>query len=557
MADQPISAQTMARAATHDPQFAVPARPRVRRGLVIRRYDDRLVVEGTPTRHVLRGRAATQLVPRLLPLLDGVRDHAAVAAELGVSTTTVFTVLSLLWTCGVVEEAAPDTDVSWVPGPLADYLSRIGDATEANAAWEGAADRLATARLRLTGDPRLVAALRTALSGTVPRLDAEDPSLVVVCVTPSHPLDRVLAAACWNQGTPLLHLGLSGDVVEIGPYVDRRLGPCLDCLLDPAAAPGGSTVDDLGLAAALAAADLVALLGRATRVGLPGRWRRIGLTRLAQSGRSGVSRPGCPACSTVPGEPRPAPVSARYEAAVALPPKEYADVKAHQVHYQPANVALQRGHKTWPVAPRQKIPPADLGLLPTDAGLPPAGVDGPRRVAPLDGERLALLLAVAAGWQHETPDRVWRWTASGGNIGSVVAHVLVRDLDGVPPGVYGYVPAGHELALLRPGRPAACSPDCGAPACLLFTGDLPRVASKYGAFGLRVVLLDAGCAQAAVLTVAGALGVPARPAVDLDDERLGDLLGIDLDAEPVTAVIHLGEPIRTGSHATGHGEESR
>ncbi|MGY0232124.1 tpaE [Longispora urticae] len=556
MADQPISAQTMARAATHDPQFAVPARPRVRRGLVIRRYDDRLVVEGTPTRHVLRGRAATQLVPRLLPLLDGVRDHDAVAAELGVSTTTVFTVLSLLWTCGVVEETAPDTDVSWVPGPLADYLSRIGDATEANAAWEGAAARLATARLRLTGDPRLVAALRVALAGTVPGLDADEPTLVVVCATPSHPLDGVLAAACWNEGTPLLHLGVSGDVVEIGPYVDRRLGPCLDCLLDPADAPEESTVEDLGLAAALAAADLVALLSRATRVGLPGRWRRIGLTRLAQSGRSGVSRPGCPACSTAPGEPRPAPVSARYEAAVALPPKEYADVKAHQVHYQPANMALQRGHKTWPVAPRQKIPPADLGLLSgsaAPASAPPAA---------LDPEHLALLLAVAAGWQHETPDRVWRWTASGGNIGSVVAHVLVRDLDGVPPGVYGYVPAGHELALLRAGRPAACSPDCAAPACLLFTGDLPRVASKYGAFGLRVVLLDAGCAQAAVLSVAEALGLPARPAVDLDDERLGDLLGIDLDAEPVTAVIHLGEPVRPGPDATGtvptvHGEESR
>ncbi|GIG60003.1 hypothetical protein Lfu02_43750 [Longispora fulva] len=546
MADQPISAQTMARAARHDPQFAVPARPRVRRGLVIRRHDDRLVVEGAPTRHVLRGRAATQLVPRLLPLLDGVRDHPAIAADLGVSEQTVFTVLSLLWTCGVVEEAAPPgADVSRVPGHLADYLSRIGDATEANAAWEDAAGRLAAARLRIEGDPRLVAALRTQLAGTVPDLDAAEPSLVVVCATPDNPVDRVLTSQCWSLGTPVLHVGLSGDVVEIGPYVDRRLGPCLDCLLDDADPPEESTVEDVELGAALAAADLVALLSRAARVGLPGRWRRIGLNRLAQSGRSGVSRPGCPACSAVPDEPRPTPVSARYEAAVALPPKEYADAKAHQVHYQPANVALQRGHKTWPVAPRQKIPPADLDLLTAPA-------------APLDPERLALLLAVAAGWRHETPDRVWRWTASGGNIGSVVAHVLVRDLDGVPPGVYGYVPAGHELALLRPGTPAPCSPDCTAPVCLLCTGDLPRVASKYGAFGLRVVLLDAGCAQAAVLSAADALGVRARVAVDIDDERLGDLLGIDLDAEPFTGVIHLAEPdAHHPEPSAGHQREER
>src|SRR5262245_23245446 len=107
MADDAISAVTMARAARFDPQFAVPVRPRVRRGLAVRPYPDHLVVDGTPTRHVLRGTAATQLVPRMLPLLDGVRDHDAVAAALGLPVATVFTALSLLWTCGVVEEAAP------------------------------------------------------------------------------------------------------------------------------------------------------------------------------------------------------------------------------------------------------------------------------------------------------------------------------------------------------------------------------------------------------------------------------------------------------------------
>jgi bacteriocin biosynthesis cyclodehydratase domain-containing protein len=475
-------------------------------------------------------------LPRLLPLLDGVRDHDAIAEELGVTASNVFTALSLLWTCGVVEEAAPTgIDVDWVADHLADYLSRIGDATEANAAWEGAAQRLAEARLRFAGDAAFVAAMRAELRGTFPHgEDDGEPTLVIACVTDSEPLDRALTSDCWRNGTPLLRIALHGDLVWIGPYVDRRVGPCLDCLTadEDQTSEGqttASTQDDVELAAALAAADLVALLSRAARVGLPSRWRRVSLSRLGQSPCSGATRPGCPACSTLPSdEVRPAPVSARYEAAVALPPREYADVKAHQVHYQPANVALQRGHKSWPVAPRRSLPPVDFGLLTAPSG-------------DLDDGRLALILAIAAGWQHEAKERVWRWTASGGNIGSVVAHVLVRDIDGLAPGCYGYVSADHELALLREGRPDACAPDCAAPACVLLTGDLPRVASKYGAFGLRVVLLDAGCAQSALVTVAEALGLAARTAADIDDERFGSLLDIDLDSEPVTGLIHLGE----------------
>src|SRR4029453_4148772 len=96
-----ITAEARAVAATHDPQFAVPKRPRRRRGLVVRHREDHLIIDGTPKRQLLRGGAATVLVPKLLGLLDGVRDHNALAAELGVSSTVVFKALALLWTCGV------------------------------------------------------------------------------------------------------------------------------------------------------------------------------------------------------------------------------------------------------------------------------------------------------------------------------------------------------------------------------------------------------------------------------------------------------------------------
>jgi len=483
------------------------------------------------------------------------------------------------------------------------------------------------------GDSGIVAALADALAGTLavePATgDGAGASLVVLART-GGPLaaDRRLIDACWARGTPLLLIHADEEHVEVGPYADRALGPCLDCLIashpagdgdptedpdpaddsvstdgpdvpgdldavggpDPIGGPdpggdldraGGLDPDGAGvgrpdavaLAAGLAAADIVALVGRASRIGLPTRWRRIHLVRLSHATRTGATRPGCPACSTAtaptpspattpdlaptPDAPPPpevapmpdavpavaptpgaapsltlraAPLSARYEAAVALPPREYADLKSHQMHYQPANVALQRGHKTWPVAPRVPLPAPDLDRL---------GVSVPAAPDRLGVADLATLLAVAAGWQRETDDRVWRWSATGGNIGSVVAHLLVRDVDRLDAGVYGYVPSVHRLALLRPGPPPDCPPGCASPVCLLLTADLARVASKYSAFGLRVVLLDAGCAHTAVLEAAEALGIEAIAGIDLADEVMSDALGTDLDAEPVTGLIHL------------------
>lgn len=103
-----ITAEQIGQAARHDPQLRVPVRPRVRRGLVVTVGAGEVIVEGGPKRQLFRGRSATELLPRLLELSDGQRDHAALAAELGVPEEIVFKSLSLLWTCGVVEEGTPE-----------------------------------------------------------------------------------------------------------------------------------------------------------------------------------------------------------------------------------------------------------------------------------------------------------------------------------------------------------------------------------------------------------------------------------------------------------------
>jgi SagB-type dehydrogenase family enzyme len=233
------------------------------------------------------------------------------------------------------------------------------------------------------------------------------------------------------------------------------------------------------------------------------------------------------------------------------------DIKAHQAHYQPANMALQRKHKTWPLAPRVALPTLDLGLLTgtaaaalaasaigsrtSAAGVGGGATGGPRRDR-VSLPEMGLLLGVTAGWRNDEvterrPERVFRWTASGGNIGSVVAYLVAREVDGLDPGIYGYVPSTHELALIDPCPDAMPGP---GPASLALVADLGRVAYKYAAFALRVVLLDAGCAQATLLAAARELALPARIAPRWDDEAVAQALAIELDAEPVTAIVHLG-----------------
>ncbi|MGW7429231.1 nitroreductase family protein [Streptomyces sp. NPDC054861] len=530
-----ITAEAMASAALNDPQFHVPARPRLRRGLSLHHTPEALVVEGTPKKQLLRGAAARELLPRMLPLLDGSRGHEDVADALGIPAGTVFKALSLLWTCGLIEEAASPERASRaaaVPDTLADFLSRIGDSTGANHAWEEALDRLARARVDVFGGGPLADAARRHLSGSLVDTrtgsgTAPAPETTLAVAAGLDPdASAALAASCALAGVPLIRLALTGRTAHLGPYVDLAFTPCLACRTaeDPAddrpPLPG-----DADLAAALFARDLFALLSRSTPGPLPSQWRTVDLADLSQQRRSAATRPGCPHCSAAPGDPVAPPLAARYEAAIAFPPKEYADGKAHQAHYKPSNIALQNDEKTWPVAAAVPLPEPPLELLRTP--LPTA----------LDDRTAALLLAVTAGRRGVMPGRVQRWTASGGNIGSVVAHLVVRDVPGLEPGVYGYVASEHRLARLA-ADPGAVPGE--APLTVVLTGDFTKVAKKYAAFALRIVLLDAGCATTTLRAAATALDLPCTVRTRWDDLAVAAALGIDPDLEPITTLVDLG-----------------
>ncbi|MFD4532215.1 hypothetical protein ACFWNL_12855 [Kitasatospora sp. NPDC058397] len=539
-----ITAETIGAAARFDPQLRVPQRPRLRRGLVVTCESEQVVVEGAPKKQLFRGRSAVDLLPALLELLDGNRTHTQLADALYRPEEVVFKALSLLWTCGVVEEGPPREPLAEaVDDRLADYLSRIGSATEANPAWEQAAARLRSARVEIFGDPALSELLLTELAGSVgaERGKGANPSegttLAVWIDAPyAHGalyedgtgLRRFLAECCWDTGIPLLRLRVAGRRAALGPLADPRSTPCLDCLTAGEDSDERMVVDgDHALAVALFARDLFAAVSRTTPSPLPMRWRVVDLETLAQKDTSSATRPGCPRCSVAEGPiAERASLATRFEASVAMPPKEFADLKAHQMHYKPSNLALQQVSRHWPVAPAVELPaPSHERLSRT--------VESTK----LDADALSLLLSVTAGIKGESEERVARWTASGGNIGSVTAYAVIRRVPGIEPGIYGYVLTEHRLARLSSRTDAVPGYQ---PATLVLTGDFPKVARKYSAFALRIVLLDSGCAQATAREVARTLGLDFALRPRWNDDGIAAALGINADVEPITAVIDLG-----------------
>lgn len=583
--DSFMRAGDVSRAARRDLQFRIPRKPVVRLGLRARPDEGGWVVDGARKSQVLGGAFAREHMGPLLKACDGSRTLDEIGEVTGIGHQAAFEAVCLLWTGGIVEEG--DTEPApGEPAPeLARFLSRLGDSTGVNDSWQDAVRRLAAARVAVVGDNELAGEMVAALEPTLPdvRLDGAprqgDTLVVLVETLASVGRSEEVARRCREAGTPLLRVRAEQEAVTIGPYVDESFSPCLACAsadepeLGPR--PGASRRD---IVVGLAARAVAALIARATVTHLPGDARRTDLATFTYSDRPIVSRPGCPVCSvagrgegSVPVAPS-APVGARYEQSVAIPPAAFVDSKGHQQHYKPSNLRLQREFRDWPVCPRTPLPPADLSRL--DQPWPvvhPVGADAdePDVVAhPTLGE-LATILALSVGVreplgaepvEQETAEalqtplsaKLRRWTAAGGNIGSVTAYVLVPDsgegiAEGQPaPGSYVYIERDHALALIGPapgsmGRSGAqeTSP-VGLGTRIVLTGNVDKVARKYFSFALRIAIQDCGCSFEVIRLVADALGVRLRARARWDEQQIARELGTDPAREPAYIVVDLG-----------------
>ena len=588
-----MRAGDVGRAARRDLQFRIPRRPVVRLGLRARPDEGGWVVDGARKNQVLGGAFAREHMGPLLEACDGTRTLDEIGETTGIGAQAAFEAVSLLWTGGIVEEG--DTEPApGDPAPeLARFLSRLGDSTGVNDSWQDAARRLAAARVAVVGDNELAGEMVAALEPTLPevRLDGAprrgDTLTVLIETRDSAERSKEVASRCREAGIPLLRVRAEQEAVTVGPYVDESFSPCLAC--------AGADEPELGprpdaarrdIVIGLAARAVAALIARTTVTHLPGDSRRTDLATFTYSDHPVVSRPGCPLCSVagrgespVPVAPS-APAGARYEQSVAIPPAAFVDSKGHQQHYKPSNLRLQREFRDWPVCPRTPLPPADLERL--DQPWPiahPLTDDGaePDVLARPTLSELATILALSVGVREplgaeptgaepaEAPQaplsaKLRRWTAAGGNIGSVTAYVLVpeheqsgQEVTGtagqrLAPGTYVYIERDHALALIGPAPAAADSgedaetdllPD-GVGARIVLTGNVDKVARKYFSFALRIAVQDCGCSFEVIRLVADALGVPLRARARWDEQRIARALGTDPAREPACIVVDLG-----------------
>ena len=576
-----MRAGDVGRAARRDLQFRIPRRPVVRLGLRARPDEDGWIVDGARKSQVLGGAFAREHMGPLLEACDGTRTLDEIGEVTGIGPQAAFEAVSLLWTGGIVEEG--DTEPApGDPAPeLARFLSRLGDSTGVNDSWQDAARRLAAARVAVVGDAELAGEMVAALEPTLPevRLDGaprRGDTLVVLMETQgSAGRSQEVARRCREAGIPLLRVRAEQEAVTVGPYVDEAFSPCLACASadEPELGPRPEAARR-DIVIGLAARAVAALIARATVTHLPGDARRTDLATFTYSDRPVVSRPGCPVCSVagqgqapVPVAPS-APVGARYEQSVAIPPAAFVDSKGHQQHYKPSNLRLQREFRDWPVCPRTPLPPADLERL--DQPWPvvhPLTDDGsePDVVARPTLDELATILALSVGVREplgaeptgreqadtaQTPlsAKLRRWTAAGGNIGSVTAYVIVPERgknDGeLAPGAYVYIERDHALALIgpAPGEQTGTQgvvPD-GVGARIVLTGNVDKVARKYFSFALRIAVQDCGCSFEVIRLVADALGVPLRARARWDEQQIARELGTDPVREPACIVVDLG-----------------
>ena len=591
--DSLMRAGDVSRAARRDLQFRIPRKPVVRLGLRARPDENGWIVDGARKSQVLGGAFAREHMGPLLKACDGTRTLDEIGEVTGIGPQAAFEAVSLLWTGGIVEEG--DTEPApRDPAPeLARFLSRLGDSTGVNDSWQDAARRLAAARVAVVGDAELAGEMGAALEPTLPevRLDSAprrgDTLTVLVETADSAARSQEVARRCREEGIALLRVRAEQEAVTVGPYVDESFSPCLACACadEPEIGPRPEPVRH-DIIVGLAARAVAALIARATVTHLPGDARRTDLATFTYSDRPVVSRPGCPVCSVagrgeepVPVAPS-APVGARYEQSVAIPPAAFVDSKGHQQHYKPSNLRLQREFRDWPVCPRTPLPPADLERL--DQPWPiahPLTDDGaePDVLARPTLSELATILALSVGVreplgaepagpesaeaaQAPLSAKLRRWTAAGGNIGSVTAYVLVpeheqasQEVTGaagqrLAPGTYVYIERDHALALIGPAPAAADSgedaetdllPD-GVGARIVLTGNVDKVARKYFSFALRIAVQDCGCSFEVLRLVAEALGVPLRARARWDEQRIARALGTDPAREPACIVVDLG-----------------
>jgi SagB-type dehydrogenase family enzyme len=171
---------------------------------------------------------------------------------------------------------------------------------------------------------------------------------------------------------------------------------------------------------------------------------------------------------------------------------------------------------------------------------------------PISFPELATLLRIGYGTTGVTDDGplyvVDRAVPSAGGLYPLELSVLVRAVDGLPAGVYHYVPLADGLEWIGDSavpvtylfldQPWAAE----AAAVVLLSAVCSRTMVKYGDRGYRYLLLEAGHVAQNVVLAATGLDLGSINLGGFRDADLSGLLHLDSETETVVYGVAVGRP---------------
>lgn len=219
---------------------------------------------------------------------------------------------------------------------------------------------------------------------------------------------------------------------------------------------------------------------------------------------------------------------------------------AHELVFDPA--ALARFGEPVGIPDR---PGVDLDAWPDGTALPLVDALRARRSASafgtvgIDGAALACVLGEAL----RVTRAHGRGSPSPGGLRPIDAYVVCVDVDGVPPGAYGYHPRLHRLVPLGIAVDARAwvrrvlvhqRLAAGAAAVVLLAAAFDRVRVKYGQRAYRFALLEAGHVAQSMTLLATASGIASCVVGGYLDDEVDRTLGLDGLAATVLHTVALG-----------------
>jgi SagB-type dehydrogenase family enzyme len=170
---------------------------------------------------------------------------------------------------------------------------------------------------------------------------------------------------------------------------------------------------------------------------------------------------------------------------------------------------------------------------------------------PLTINELAYLLWCTQGIvQVVDPFYSLRNVPSAGGRHALETYLLVNRVEPLPPGLYRYLPFSHSLVEIdsTPGITdkvmAACLGQAfvrASAVTFLWSTIIYRMAWRYSERAYRLVHLDAGHACQNLYLAAGQVGCGTCAIGAFDDDRMAELLGVDIEEEFVLYCATVGK----------------